>query len=143
VQDVYVIDAEAAIELARRGHTKTSGDYELFAPTLLRSQVLSILHTELVAEDGDPKKMLELAEAACRLARRLLGDAVLRATAWRIATEHQWSNTLESEYIALTLLHGKALIANDDELRASASGIVPTDTVGSFLSRVEPRGRTS
>jgi hypothetical protein len=143
VPDVYVIDAEAAIELARRGHTTPGGNYALFAPTLLRSQVLSILHTELVTQDGDPKEMLALAEAACRLPRRLLGDAVLRATAWRIATEHHWSSTLASEYIALTLLHGKALIANDDELRANASGIVPTDTVDSFLARVEPRGRTS
>lgn len=141
--EVYVIDAEAAIELARRGHTKPGGDYELFAPTLLRSQVLSILHTELVAEDGDPKEMLELAEAACRLPRRLLGDAVLRARAWRIATEHHWNDTLASEYIALTLLHGKALITNDDELRQNASGIVPTDTVNSFLARAEPGGGTS
>jgi hypothetical protein len=143
VPDVYVIDADAAIEFVRRGHTKPGGDYELFAPTLLRSQVLSILHTELVAEDGDPKEKLELAEAACRLPRRLLGDAVLRATAWRIATEHHWTDTLAAEYIALTLLHGKALIANDDELRASAAGIVPTDTVGSFLSRVQPGGRSA
>ena len=49
--DVYVLDAEAAIELARLGHTKGSGNYEFSAPTLLRSQVLSILHTELVVED--------------------------------------------------------------------------------------------
>ena len=137
MSDVYVIDADAAIDLVRRRHNAPDGEYELIAPTLLRSQVLSILHTRLVSGDGeDSKKMLEVAEAACRLPRRLLGDAVLRSVAWRIATEHQWDSTFAAEYIALTVLHGKALIANDDGVRERASGIVPAMTVDAFLAGV-------
>lgn len=132
--DVYVVDAPAAIELVRRGNTKGSGDFELFAPTLLRSQVFAILHAELLAENGDGSELLVVAERACRLPHRLLGDAVLRRTAWAIATDHGWSETFDAEYVALTQLHGKALIAGSDRLRQKAAPIVPTETVDSFLA---------
>lgn len=141
--EVYVLDAEAAIDLARQGHTETSAGYEFYAPTLLRSQVFSVLHTKLLVENGDSRALLELAEAACRLPRRLLGDAVLRSTAWRIATDRGWHDTFQAEYIALTVLHGEALIAGDDTLRARAAGIVPTWTVDGFLARTEPEGPNS
>ena len=109
---------------------------EFYAPTLLRSQVLSMLHTELLSTNGDPEEMLQLAERACRLPRRLLGDGVLRATAWQLATEHGWPDIYHAEYIALTILHGKALICGDDELRTRASAIVPTETIADFLARI-------
>ena len=128
--DVYVIDAHAAIDLVRRGYR--GGDYELFAPTLLRSQVLAILHAEPGDDDGD---LLDLAERACRLPRRLLGDAVLRRTAWRIATEQGWPDTFDAEYIALTRLHGRALVAEGAALREKAAGLVPIESVGHLLDR--------
>ena len=139
---VYVVDADAAIELARRGYTpgkngsgeNGSGKNELFAPTLLRSQVLARVRAEIasgrLADDGS----LELAERACRLPRRLLGDAVLRRTAWMLADEHGWHDTYDAEYIALTQLHGEALIAGNNELAAKAAPIVPVETVESFLA---------
>ena len=55
---VYVVDASAAIELARRGYS-SSGDRELYAPTLLRSQVFSILHREVAAGDCDDTETLQ------------------------------------------------------------------------------------
>lgn len=131
---VYVVDANAAIELVLRGYT-VSKDHELFAPTLLRSQVLSILHGELLAGRSNEKEALDAAERACRLPRRLLGDAVLRKTAWTIATTHDWVETFDAEYIALTQLHGEALIAGSDRLREMAAAIVHTETVNSFLAR--------
>lgn len=48
---VCVIDAPAAIELVRRGYGGGS-ERELFAPTLLRSQVLAILHAEKLSSLG-------------------------------------------------------------------------------------------
>lgn len=132
--DVYVVDAEAAIELVRRGYTTDGDDRELFAPTLLRSQVLAALHAEVVAGGLQSAKTLEVAELACRLPRRLLGDAVLRRTAWSLATDHGLPDTYDAEYIALTRLHGKALIAGGDALRAGAADIVPTETVDNFLA---------
>lgn len=131
---VYVVDAHAAIDLVRRGYGG-GAEWELFAPTLLRSQVLATLHTELVAGDGEPRQILDLAERACRLPRRLLGDAVLRQTAWAIATEQGWPDTFDAEYIALTRLHGEALIAGDEVLREKAAGLVRTDTVDHLLGR--------
>jgi predicted nucleic acid-binding protein len=131
-KDVYVIDAHAAIELVRKefvGRDK----WELFAPTLLRSQVLAILHAELVAKRGDPGQLLSLAERACRLPRRLLGDAVLRRLAWAIATEQGWVETYDAEYIALTRLHGVALVAGSAALREKAMAMVRTETVDHLL----------
>ncbi|KAA3641121.1 MAG: hypothetical protein DWP92_01785 [Armatimonadetes bacterium] len=61
---------------------------------------------------------------------------MLRETAWKLATEHGWSETSDAEYIALTKLHGEALIAGNDALRKRASTIVPTETVESFLARL-------
>ena len=129
---VYVIDAHAAIELVRRGYSG-GGEWQLYAPTLLRSQVLAILHAELVAEGGDSRQYLDLAERACRLPQRLLGDAVLRETAWKIATEHGWPETYGAEYIALTRLHGEALVAGNDVLREKAASLVRTETVDHLL----------
>jgi predicted nucleic acid-binding protein len=132
---VYVIDAHAAIELVRRGYSG-EGEWELFAPTLLRSQVLTIVHAELVAGHGDPGQLLDLAEHACRLPRRLLGDAVLRQTAWTIASEQGWPETYDAEYIALTRLHGEALVTGSDVLREKAAAIVRTEPVNHLLDEI-------
>lgn len=139
---VYVIDAHAAIELARRGQ-RGGEEWELFAPTLLRSQVLAILHSEVVAAGGEPGKVLQLAEQACRLPRRLLGDAVLRQNAWAIATEQGWSETYDAEYIALTRLHGEALVTGSDVLREKAAAIVRTETVDHLSETLRHRGRSA
>lgn len=129
---VYVIDAHAAIELAR-GRFSGSDEWELFAPTLLRSQVLAALRSEVVA-GADPEEAVKLAERACRLPRRLLGDAVLRRNAWMLSIEQGWPDTYDAEYIALTRLHGVALIAGSDSLRQKARGIVRTETVDYLLN---------
>ena len=130
---VYVIDAHAAIELARRGYQGVE-DRELFAPTLLRSQVLAAVHADVMGTSGDPEHALTLAERACRLPRRLLGDAVLRQTAWSIATEQGWPETYDAEYVALTRLHGVALVAESRGLREKAAALVRTESVDQFLS---------
>lgn len=132
---VYVIDAEAAIEVVRRGHSAADLECDLFAPTLMRSQVLALLHRELESGGHDPQELLGLAERACRLPRRLLGDAVMRRVAWQIATEQDWSDTYQAEYIALTRLQGDALVAASDDLRARAASLVSIVTVDSLLGR--------
>lgn len=129
-----MIDAGAAIALVRRGYSARDG-IDLYAPTLLRSQVLALARRELVSDDGDPRAMLELAEAACRLPRRLLGDAVLRSTAWKLAHEQGWPDTYDAESIALTRLHGRALVAEGQRLRARAAGLVELLTVDELLAR--------
>jgi len=121
----YVIDASAAIELAAAGFSDP-GSHRLLAPTLLRSQTLSILHERVVAGQVaavDAKRMLELITA---LPVRLLGDRVLRGTAWKVADELGWADTYDAEYVALTRLHGDALVTADADLVRRLDGVVPT-----------------
>lgn len=47
--------------------------------------------------------------------------------------EHGWADTFDAEYIALTQLHGTALVAGDDALRRAADGIVAVLTVDAFV----------
>ncbi|HKJ57536.1 MAG TPA: hypothetical protein VJ978_16275 [Nitriliruptoraceae bacterium] len=126
--EVYVVDAHAAVALAGRGYDPGE-ERQIFAPTLLRSQALAICRAGVVDGSMDPNEALELAEGACRLPRRLLGDAVLRRTAWNLANEHGWADTFHAEYIALTRLHGIALVAGSDAMHHIAAPLVRTMTV--------------
>jgi predicted nucleic acid-binding protein len=124
----YVIDAGAAIRLAREG-IDVSGDHQLLAPTLIRSQTLSLLH-EAVGRgeiaDVDAREQLRRFN---RLKLRLLGDAVLRRRAWEIADELGWESTYDAEYVALTQLQADALVTLDRRL---ARMVKPLVAVASF-----------
>ncbi len=72
---------------------------------------------------------------ACRLPRRLLGDAVLRRTAWALATAQGWPETYDAEYIALTQLHGVALVAAGATLREKAVKLVRIETVDGLIAQ--------
>jgi indolepyruvate ferredoxin oxidoreductase alpha subunit len=60
---------------------------------------------------------------------RLLGDAVLRRKAWKLADELGWAETYDAEYVALTQLQADALVTLDTELARRVKGIVPTKTI--------------
>ncbi|HET8589113.1 MAG TPA: type II toxin-antitoxin system VapC family toxin [Nakamurella sp.] len=119
----YVLDARAAIELAREDLVIPT-EHELLAPTLIRSQVLSLLHEAVHAG-----AMTEQ-EAQRRRARidgwrmRLLGDAVLRRVAWQLADRLGWTSTFDAEYVALTRLQADALITADPDLAAAVRDLV-------------------
>jgi hypothetical protein len=53
----------------------------------------------------------------------------LAGTAWAIATEQGWAETFGAEYIALTRLHGVALVAGTEVLRERAAALVTTEAV--------------
>jgi predicted nucleic acid-binding protein len=120
----YVIDAAAAIEIARR-QLPIGVDHSLVAPSLLRSQVLSILYRAVRAGERTPQEGRALLERVTELKIRLLGDRVSRGTAWRIAEELGWSDTPDAEYLAVTRLQADALIALDPALAKRAAGVVP------------------
>jgi predicted nucleic acid-binding protein len=130
----YVIDAGAAIQLAG-DEREIAEEHELLAPTLLRSQALSLLHAAV--SRGDLTK--EVAES--RLDRisamriRLLGDRVLRAKAWKVADRLGWSETFDAEYVALTLLQADAFITLDADLAESVAGIVQTASIEEVFRR--------
>ncbi|MGW6128926.1 type II toxin-antitoxin system VapC family toxin [Cellulomonas sp. NPDC055163] len=119
----FVVDAGAVLRIAAEGLTVAEGN-ELLAPTLLRSQTLSVLHEavhrgELAA--GVARERLRLAG---RLRIRLLGDAVLRRTAWDVATELGWGSTYDAEYVALTRLQADALVTTDAGFARRVEGVV-------------------
>ena len=124
----YVIDAAAAIEIAR-SQVKVAAEHSLVAPSLLRSQVLSILYRAVRAGELAPQDGRALLERVTELKIRLLGDRVSRGTAWRIAEELGWDDTADAEYLAVTRLQADALIALDPDLARRAHGVVPLATI--------------
>lgn len=116
----FVVDAGAVVHLA---------EHELLAPTLLRSQTLSLLH-EAVARGELPADVApDRLERIWRMKIRLLGDAVLRRVAWNVAEQLGWASTYDAEYVALTQLQADALVTLDAELARSVEGLVETASI--------------
>ena len=130
----YVVDAGAAIHLARSG-AKASSAYELLAPTLLRSQTLSTLHEAVQRGEIAAPVARDLLARIGRMPIRLLGDAVLRRRAWELASQLGWHSTYDAEYIALTQLQADAFVTLDADLARSVEGIVTTAPIETLLQR--------
>jgi predicted nucleic acid-binding protein len=121
----YVIAPEVALRLAH-DEAVISNEHQLLAPTLFRSQVLSLLYHavrnhEMTRKDAD--RQLYYVRS---LRIRLLGDRVLQNVAWKLAAELGWSDTLDAEYLALTQLQADAFITLNADLARAASGVVRT-----------------
>ena len=91
----YVIGPEVALRLAR-DEVVIPDEHQLLAPTLLRSQMLSLLYRatrqgEMAKNDAD--RQLNHVRA---LRIRLLGDRVLQRVAWKIADQLGWPDTFEA-----------------------------------------------
>src|ERR1700712_4484254 len=119
----FVVDAGAALELASDGVT-VSSEHELLAPTLLRSQTLSLMHAAVHRGDLSADVARERLERVGRMKIRLLGDAVLRRVAWTVADQLGWASTYDAEYVALTQLQADALITLDPELAGAGEGVI-------------------
>jgi predicted nucleic acid-binding protein len=119
----FVVDAGVVLQLASE-EIEVSADHKLLAPTLLRSQTLSLLH-EAVQRGEIPTEVAR--ERLARIGRmpiRLLGDGVLRRRAWEIADRLGWASTYDAEYVALTQLQADAFITLDAKLARSVEEIV-------------------
>jgi predicted nucleic acid-binding protein len=119
----FVIGPDVALRLAH-DEAVIPDEHQLLAPTLLRSQVLSLLYRavrdgELTKKDAD--RQLNYVRA---LRMRLLGDRVLQNVAWKIADRLGWPDTLDAEYVALTQLQADAFITLDAALAHAAQGLV-------------------
>jgi len=124
----YVVDAGVVLQLAREG-IEVPAEHQLLAPTLIRSQALSILHEAVARGEIEDAAALELLARVGKLKIRLLGDGVLRRTAWKYADQLGWASTFDAEYVALTKLQADALITLDDDLARSVEGVVPTASI--------------
>jgi predicted nucleic acid-binding protein len=124
----YVVDCSAVLHLARE-EIVVSAEHELLAPTLIRSQALSAMHEATRRGEIPAQEAQAVLARVGKLKIRLLGDAVLRRVAWKVADELGWASTYDAEYIALTKLQGDALVTLDAELARSAEGIVATASI--------------
>jgi predicted nucleic acid-binding protein len=124
----FVVDSTAVLHLASSG-MGVREEHELLAPTLLRSQTLSVLHEAVHRGEMRAEDARDQLERIWRLRIRLLGDAVLRRRAWEVADRSGWASTYDAEYVALTLLQADALVTLDTDLARSVEGIVATATI--------------
>jgi predicted nucleic acid-binding protein len=124
----FVVDTGVVLHLATEG-IEISDEHELLAPTLLRSQTLSALHEAVHRGDLPADLGRERLEQIGRMKIRLLGDAVLRRVAWKVADQLGWASTYDAEYVALTQLQADAFVTLDAELARSVEGIVATASI--------------
>ena len=121
----FVVDPSAVLHLVRAG-IEVDPEHELLAPTLLRSQALSVLHEAVQRGEMPADVARDLLERIWHLPIRLLGDAVLRRNAWKVADRLGWAETYDAEYVALTLLQADAFVTMDEDLARQLDGIVAT-----------------
>lgn len=119
----YVIDPGVAIKLAAT-QTKLNDTHRLVAPTLLRSQTLSILYGQVRRGELTKQEADGYLDHIRSLKIRLLGDRVLQANAWKIAAELGWDDTFTAEYVALTRLQADAFITLDTALADEVKDLV-------------------
>ena len=124
----FVVDCGVVLQLASE-EIEVPTEHELLAPTLLRSQTLSALHEAVHRGDLEPDVALDRLNRIWAMRIRLLGDAVLRRVAWRIAEQLGWAETYDAEYVALTQLQADAFVTLDADLARRVEGIVPTATI--------------
>lgn len=121
----FVIGPDVALRLAH-AEAVIPDEHHIVAPTLLRSQLLSLLYQavrrgEMTRTDAD--RVLSYVRG---LRIRLLGDRVLQNVAWRIADQLGWPDTYAAEYVALTQLQADAFITLDAELARAVKELVTT-----------------
>jgi predicted nucleic acid-binding protein len=119
----YAIDAPTLLHIIA-GHITVSQHHQLVAPTLIRSQALTLLLTAVRSGELDEDVAVHYQERMTELKMRLLGDRVSRRTAWRIAREQNWDSTYDAEFLAVAKLQADAFVTVDPRMKARAEGIV-------------------
>ncbi len=108
----FVICPDVALRLAG-DEAVVGAEHKLLAPTLLRSQLLSLLYVAVVRGEMTKKDAERRLDYVRGLRIRLLGDRVLQSVAWKVAAQLGSSDTYAAEYVALTQLQGDALVTLD------------------------------
>jgi predicted nucleic acid-binding protein len=119
----YVIGPDVALRLAR-DEVAIDDAHQLVAPTLLRSQLLTMLYQAVQAGEMTRKDAERTLDYVRKLRIRLLGDRVLQRAAWQVAEKLGWPDTYNAEYVALAQLQADALITLDDSLAKAANQLV-------------------
>jgi predicted nucleic acid-binding protein len=124
----YVIGPDVALHLASE-QAVVRPEHQILAPTLLRSQLLSLLYQAVRRNEMTRKDAERQLDYVRGLRIRLLGDRVLQSVAWQVADQLSWPDTLDAEYVALTQLQADALITLNPQLAAAVQDLVPVAPV--------------
>ena len=124
----YVIGPDVAMRLAH-DQAVISDEHQLVAPTLLRSQLLTLLYQAVQRGELTRKDAERVLDYVRGLRIRLLGDRVLQNVAWKIADQLGWSDTYDAEYVALTQLQADAFVTLDDGLARAVKDLVTVATI--------------
>ena len=119
----YVIGPEVAIQLAGDEAVIPVG-HHMLAPSLLRSQMLSLLYQAVHRGEMTTKDAKRRLDYVRGMRIRLLEDRVLQNVAWKVADQLGWSDTFDAEYVALTQLQADALITLDRQLAHAVKDLV-------------------
>ena len=119
----YVIGPDIAVRLAE-DEAVIGAEHKLLAPTLLRSQLLSMLYQAVQRGEITKKDAERRLDYVRGLRIRLLGDRVLQSVAWKIAEQLGWDDTLDAEYVALTQLQADALVTLDRQFADAVKDLV-------------------
>src|SRR5262249_29182705 len=92
----FVVDCRVVLRLVEE-EIEVAAGHELLAPTLLRSQTLSALHESVHRGEIEPDVAFDRLRQVSALPIRLLGDAVLRRNAWKVADQLGWADTYDAE----------------------------------------------
>jgi len=138
----YVVHASAVLHLTSSDRALAAG-HQLLAPTLMRSQTLSLLHEAVhrgaLTADAARDQLTRIG----RLPIRLLGDAVLRRRAWELADHLGWPATYDAEYLALTQLQADAFVTLDDKLARKVRDVVRVASIDDVLRTARGAKRPS
>jgi predicted nucleic acid-binding protein len=117
---VLVIDASVALPASASPGGFEVFDEDLTAPSLLWSEVRSVLHEAVWRRDVSEEQAMRSLEAFARSGVRERSHRRLGRTAWRIASDLGYAKTYDAEYLALAELLGCRLVTLDRRLRRGA-----------------------
>lgn len=124
----FVVDSGTTLQLAAEA-AEISGEAELYAPTLWRSETLSAIYEVVGRGEITPEGARERLAYVNGMKIRLLGDAVLRRRAWELAEQLGLPTTFAAEYVALAQLQKCTLVSTDRGLLKRVGDLVPTATI--------------
>ena len=127
----FVIGPDVAVQLART-RAVVPREHQLVAPTLIRSQVLSLLYADVQRGELTRREAEQQLDHIRSMRMRLLGDRVLQAVAWKVAAQLGWPDTFRAEYVALTQLQGDAFVTLDEQLARDVSGLVRVEPLSAL-----------
>lgn len=129
----YAIDAPTLLHLVAND-VQVSPTHQIVAPSLIRSEALSLLFEAVWRGDLSEDLALRHHERLTEMKMRLLGDRVSRRAAWKMARQQGWESTHDAEYLAIAKLQADALITVNPALARKAKSLVPLADVAALAA---------